>query len=82
MDEGKEGAEVKVEEVEIEVEVEGVRMITSLSSSPPVISIEFRGGVIAEREGVGEGEGEIIDGGVDILFLEREKEPASIEWTG
>lgn len=76
MEEGREGAELIMEEVE--EEVEGARMTTSLSSSPMVISIESREGVTAEID-VDE---EIKDGGVDTLFLESENEPANIEWTG
>ena len=76
MEEGREGAELIMEEVE--EEVEGARMTTSLSSSPMVISIESRGGVTAELDV----DKEIKDGGVDTLFLESENEPANIEWTG
>ena len=76
MEEGREGAELIMGE--IEEEVEGARMTTSLSSSPMVISIESREGVTAEID-VDE---EIKDGGVDTLFLESENEPANIEWTG
>ena len=78
MEQGREGAELTMEEVEEEVEVEGARMTTSLSSSPMVISIESRGGVTAELDV----DKEIKDGGVDTLFLESENEPANIEWTG